>query len=108
MVRNGYLPEREIMTGIGRVGVKIPRVRDRSDCQQKVQFRSSLIPPYMRRTATLGEVIPLLYLKGISEADFVEVLTPLFDHEAKNLSPGVISRLKMKWEDEYKEWERRD
>jgi len=107
VVRNGYLPQREIMTGIGRVSVQIPRVRDRSDVQQKVQFRSSLIPPYMRRTATLDEVIPLLYLKGISEADFVEVLTPIFGVKAKNLSPGVISRLKSKWEDEYKLWETR-
>jgi putative transposase len=55
----------------------------------------------MRRTATLDKVLPLLYLKGISEADFVEVLSPIFGEQAKNLSPSVISRLKASWEGEY-------
>lgn len=104
VVRNGYLPAREIMTGIGKVNVQIPRVRDRSDEKEKIQFRSLLIPPYMRRTATLNEMLPLLYLKGISERDFVEVLKPIFGDAANNLSPGVISRLKMAWDEEYKKW----
>lgn len=107
VVRNGYLPSREIATGIGQVCVQLPRVRDRSDELAKIRFQSSLIPPYMRRTATLNQVLPLLYLKGISESDFVEVLTPIFGEEAKNLSPGVISRLKSSWEAEYEQWSQR-
>jgi putative transposase len=86
VVRNGYLPERDILTGVGRVSVQVLRIRDRGEAELKVQFKSSLIPPYMRRTATLNEVLPLLYLKGISEASFVEVLSPLFGDETKNLS----------------------
>lgn len=108
IVRNGYLPERQIMTGIGKISVQVPRVRDRSDSETKIQFRSSLIPPYLRRSATLDEVLPLLYLKGISERDFVEVLKPIFGNETNNLSPSVISRLKMKWNDEYDAWCNRD
>lgn len=108
VVRNGYLPKREILTGIGQVEVRVPRVRDRSDKHDKIQFKSSLIPPYMRRTATLNEVLPLLYLKGISEADFIEVLSPIFGEQAKNLSPSVISRLKMNWEDEHMQWKKRN
>jgi len=108
IVRNGYLPEREIMTGIGRVSVQVPRVRDRANTNDKIRFQSSLIPPYMRRTATLNEVLPLLYLKGISERDFVEVLKPIFGDQTKNLSPSVISRLKATWETEYDQWCKRD
>ncbi len=107
VVKNGYLPEREILTGIGQVKIRVPRVRDRSESSDKVLFKSSLIPPYMRRTATLNEVLPLLYLKGISEADFVEVLSPIFGEQAKNLSPSVISRLKASWEEEFSEWNQR-
>jgi len=108
VVRNGHLPERDIMTGIGKVSVQIPRVRDRLDGKQKIRFHSSLIPPYMRRTATLNEVLPLLYLKGISERDFSEALRPLFGEQSNNLSPGVISRLKSSWEDDYGQWRSRD
>jgi transposase-like protein len=61
----------------------------------------------MRRSATLEKVLPLLYLKGISEADFVEVLSPIFGESAKNLSPGVISRLKWSWEEEQLTWNKR-
>lgn len=108
VVRNGYLPEREVMTGIGKVSVQVPRVRDRANTENKIRFQSSLVPPYMRRTATLDEVLPLLYLKGISERDFVEVLQPIFGDQAKNLSPSVISRLKTTWETEYDQWCKRD
>jgi transposase-like protein len=106
LVRNGYLPEREILTGIGAVSVKMPRIRDRGD-GDKQAFKSSLIPPYMRRSATLNEVLPVLYLKGISERDFSEALAPIFGAGAKNLSPGVISNLKKSWEDECVQWRQR-
>ena len=108
VVRNGYLPRREILTGVGQVSIQIPRVRDRSEEKEKHRFQSRLIPPYMRRTATLDKVLPLLYLKGISESDFVEVLSPIFGEQAKNLSPSVISRLKATWEGEYEQWSEKD
>ncbi len=107
VVRNGYLPKRDIMTGVGQIEVKVPRLRDRGAGEEKIRFKSSLIPPYMRRTATLEKVLPLLYLKGISEADFVEVLAPMFGDDAKNLSPGVISRLKSSWAEERTTWNKR-
>lgn len=108
VVRNGYLPKRDILTGVGHVSIQIPRVRDRSEEEEKIRFQSSLIPPYMRRTATIDKVLPLLYLKGISEADFVEVLSPIFGEQVKNLSPSVISRLKAAWEAEYEQWRKKD
>jgi transposase-like protein len=106
-VRNGYLPEREIQTGIGAVAVEVPRVRDRGGIGDDIRFSSSIIPKYLRRSGSMNELLPLLYLKGISTNDFVEALTPLVGAEAKNLSPGVISRLKTVWEDEYKGWQKR-
>src|SRR3990167_11045034 len=107
VVRNGYLPEREILTGIGAIKIQVPRVRDRGEKGDKISFNSALIPPYMRRTATIDKVIPLLYLKGISEVAFAEVLSPIFGDQAKNLSPGVISRLKSSWEEEQLTWGKR-
>jgi transposase-like protein len=104
-VRNGYLPEREIQTGIGAVAVEMPRLRDR---EGKIRFGSSVIPKYLRRSASMNEFLPLLYLKGISTNDFIDALTPLVGDNAKNLSPGVISRLKAEWEDEYEVFRKRD
>jgi len=104
-VRNGYLPEREIQTGIGSVAVEVPRIRDR---ESKIRFGSSVIPKYLRRSISMNEFLPLLYLKGISTNDFVDALTPLVGDNAKNLSPGVISRLKAEWEDEYEVFRKRD
>ena len=105
LVRNGYLPERTVQTGIGDLPVKVPRVRDKHG---EHKFISSIIPPYMKRSATIEKLLPLLYLKGISTGDFAEVLAPIFGEEAKNLSPGVISRLKAEWENEYAAWNKRD
>lgn len=106
-VRNGYLPEREIQTGIGGIAVAVPRVRDRDSASDGIHFSSSIIPKYLRRSGSMNDLLPLLYLKGISTNDFVEALTPLVGANAKNLSPGVISRLKTTWEDEYKVWKKR-
>lgn len=107
-VRNGYLPEREIQTGIGGVAVQVPRVRDRKNTGDGVRFGSSVIPKYLRRSGSMNELLPLLYLKGVSANDFVEALTPLVGEEARNLSPGVVCRLKAAWEDEYNDWRKRD
>lgn len=106
-VRNGYLPARDIQTGIGSISVQVPRVRDRAFKKDGITFGSSVIPKYLRRSGSLDEFLPLLYLKGISVNDFGEALTPLLGPKARNLSPGVISRLKETWEEEYKAWSTR-
>ena len=81
VVRNGYLPRREIQTGLGALSVQIPRVRDRGtshEPEEPVRFHSSLVPPYLKRSKSLDELLPLLYLKGISRGDFSEALSALF------------------------------
>ena len=106
VVRNGYLPERSIQTGIGDVPVQIPKVGDRAGAGRK--FTSSLIPPFLRRSASMNELLPALYLKGISTGDFSEALEALLGKDAGGLSASTISRLKRVWEEEYKEWQSRD
>lgn len=106
VVRNGHLPEREIMTGIGPVSVRVPKVRDRSG--GRIKFTSALLPPYLRRAQSVEEVLPWLYLKGISTGDMQEALEALLGKEAKGLSPATISRLKGRWEDDYQSWSQRD
>lgn len=106
VVRNGYLPEREIQTGIGNIKVSVPRVRDRNN--NEISFSSNLIPQYMRRTKTIDVLLPLLYLKGISTKDFSSSFEPILGFNPKNISPNVISRLKEGWYDEYIKWRRRD
>jgi transposase-like protein len=105
VVRNGYLPERELQTGVGAVTVKMPKVRDRSGTG--IRFHSRLLPPYLRRTKSLEELIPWLYLKGISTGDFQEALTALLGPQAKGLSAGTVSRLKAQWAEEHGRWSKR-
>jgi putative transposase len=105
VVRNGYLPEREVQTGIGAVRVKVPRVRDRSGTG--IRFHSALLPPYIRRSNSLGALLPWLYLKGVSTGDFAEALQALLGPEAPGLSPATISRLKQAWHDELTQWQGR-
>jgi len=102
VVRNGYLPEREILTGVGAVPVKVPKVRSRRE--EPVVFRSSLVPPYVRKARRVEAALPWLYLKGISTGRMQEALEVLIGPEAKGLSSSVIGRLKRKWEAEYADW----
>jgi transposase-like protein len=104
VVRNGYLPERSIQTGIGEVVVRAPRVRDRAG---ELKFSSRLLPPYLRRTRSLDELLPWLYLKGLSSGDFSEALTALLGPAAPGLSAAKICRLKELWRLEYEQWRRR-
>jgi len=104
LVRNGHLPERAVQTGIGAVTVKAPRVRDRAG---ELRFASSIVPPYLRRTRTMEELLPWLYLKGISTGAFAEALAALLGRDAPGLSAGTISRLKAVWQEEHAQWERR-
>ena len=105
VVRNGYQPERTIQTGIGDVPVKQPRVRDRGG---KIKFSSNILPRYLRRTRSLEELLPWLYLKGVSTNDFATALTALLDADAPGLSAATISRLKEVWKEEQQQWSRRD
>ena len=106
VVRNGYLPERTVQTGIGDVSVQVPKVRDRSS--GGARFNSSLLPPYLKRARSIEELIPWLYLKGISTGDYQEALAALLGDQAKGLSANTVSRLKKQWEDEHTEWRQRD
>lgn len=108
IVRNGYAPEREIQTGIGQVSVKAPRVADRrKDPGAKIRFTSAILPPYLRRTKSIEELLPWLYLKGISTGDFGEALASLLGKKAPGLSASTISRLKEVWNEELKTWNQR-
>ncbi len=106
VVRNGYLPERTIQTGLGDIAVKIPKTRDRT--HSGLKFNSTLIPPYLKRTQSIEDFLPWLYLRGISTGDFSESLQHLLGVDAAGLSPGTISRLKQGWEQDYQDWNRRD
>lgn len=106
VVRNGYLPERTIQTGLGSIPVKIPKVRDRSG--NGIKFNSSLVPPYLKRTKAMEEFIPWLYLKGVSTGDMAPALEVLLGEGAKGLSANTVSRLKQSWEQDYDQWRRRD
>jgi len=97
IVRHGYFPKREIMTVVGSVAVKAPRVRDREDQAEKVRFTSSILPPYLRKAKSVEELPPWLYLKGISTGDFQEALAALRGPNAAGLSSTTISRLKADW-----------
>ena len=106
VVRNGYLPERCVLTGAGPVAVKVPKVRERSG--SGVKFNSAIVPPYVRKSPRVSAVLPWLYLKGISTGDMSEALQVLLGEEAKGLSANVVSRLKAQWVDEHRQWDRRD
>ena len=109
IVRNGYNPSRKIITGAGQLEVATPRIDDRVlDKHDEPRFKSSIIPPYLRRTTNINELIPLLYLKGISTGDFTEALSAILGKEIIGLSPENIVRLKRIWEEEYEAWNKRD
>ncbi len=106
VVRNGYLPEREIVTGVGPVAVKVPKVRSRGE--EPVVFRSSLVPPYVRKARRVEAALPWLYLKGVATGQMKAALEVLVGEEARGLSAPVVSRLKREWEAEYAAWRKQD
>jgi len=107
VVRNGRLPKRTILSGVGPIEVDQPRVLDRRPKAEAESFSSKILPPYLRKTKSLEELIPWLYLKGISTGDFSEALAALVGAGAKGLSATTITRLKDTWEDEFQEWTKR-
>src|SRR5512135_1634070 len=107
VVRNGHLPERAIQTGLGEIEVKQPRVYDRRPPGEREKFTPAVRPPYLRRTKSVEELIPWLYLKGISTGDFSEALQAILGPDAPNLSAPTITRLKAAWEDDHRAWSKR-
>lgn len=99
--RNGYLPERQIQTGVGGLSIKKPRVRGE-------QFSSAILPRYLRRAPSINTLIPALYLKGVSTNGMVEALEAILGENAKGLSPTNVVRLKDQWEGEYDQWLKRN
>ena len=109
VVRNGYKDERGLQTGLGPVQVRQPRVNDRrvDDHGDRMRFTSSILPPYLRRTKSIEELIPWLYLKGVSTGDFSEALAALLGPEAPGLSASTVVRLKEVWQQDYEAWRKR-
>jgi len=107
VVRNGYLPERSITTGVGPVKIRQPRVHDRRTHGEAEPFSSKILPPYLRKTRSIEELLPWLYLKGISTGDFNEALSALVGPECPGLSASTVTRLLEGWQAEYHEWSKR-
>ena len=108
-VRNGYLPERAILSGIGPLAIRQPRVDDRKlrKAEGGERFSSEILPRFMRRMPSIEGLIPVLYLKGISTGDFSEALAAILGDGAKGLSATTITRLKEGWLEEHKRWSAR-
>ena len=106
LVRNGYLPARTLLTGLGEVPIRVPKTRDRGGRGR--HFTSGLLPPYIKRTPSVESVLPWLYLKGVSTGDMSAALAALLGEQAQGLSAATVSRLKRVWEDEYRAWRTRD
>lgn len=107
VVRNGYLPERKITTALGPIEVNQPRVRDRRGADEQEKFTSKLLPPYLRKTKNVEELIPYLYLKGVSTGDFSDALASILGPDCPGLSASTVTRLKSVWEGEYEAWSKR-
>jgi putative transposase len=110
VVRNGYAPEREIQTGIGPIAVRRPKLRDRGDGTggEPIRFTSDVLPPFLRRTKNVEELLPWLYLKGVSTGQFEEALTALLGPDAPGLSASTVRRLVATWQQEHERWQDRD
>ena len=109
VVRNGHLPEREIQTPLGQITIKQPRVNDKrlGAEGQRFKFTSAILPAYLRRTKSLEELIPWLYLKGISSGDFGDALSALLGKDAPGLSAATVGRLKEGWQTDHEVWSKR-
>jgi putative transposase len=109
LVRNGHAPERQIQTGIGALAVRRPKVRDRDAADgEPIRFTSAILPAYLRRARNIEELLPWLYLKGVSTGQFAEALTALLGPEAPGLSASTVRRLTEAWQEEHARWQQRD
>ena len=107
VVRNGYHNRRKITTGLGQLEVEQPRVHDRRTAAEREKFTSKILPPYLRKTKSIEELIPWLYLKGISTGGMNEALQSLFGPQCPGLSASTVTSLKKTWEEEFGQWNRR-
>ena len=109
VVRNGHHPARKIQSGNGPIEVKQPRVNDKRLDEEgnRIRFTSKILPPYLRKTKAIEELVPWLYLKGISTSDFPEALACL-GHDGSGLSPTTVVRMKEIWQGQYENFCRRD
>jgi transposase-like protein len=110
VVRNGKARPRKVTIGSGTIEVRAPRVDDRREAEEggRHRFCSQILPPYMRRSPKVAEVLPILYLRGLSTGDFKEGLAALLGEEASGLSPTAITRLTAAWQADYEAFQRRD
>jgi hypothetical protein len=108
VVRNGHADPRTIVTGVGPLSIQMPRVHDRRSPESKERFTSVLLPPYLRKAKAMDELIPYLYLLGVSTGDFTEALKALLGPECPGLSAATVTRLVGTWQDEHQAWSRRD
>jgi len=108
VVRNGFHPARQIQTGSGSIEVRQPRVNDKRVDEQGNRFRftSKILPPYLRKSKAIEELVPWLYLKGISSSDFPDALACL-GHDGSGLSATSVVRMKEIWQGEYENFSRR-
>ena len=104
VVRNGYSKERSVQTGIGTFDISMPRVHDK---RPDKHFTSRLLPPYLRKTKEIEELIPWLYLKGISTGDFSDALVSILGENSKGFSANTVVRLKEAWQEDYEVWNKR-
>ena len=107
VVKNGSMPKRDIVTGMGPITITQPRLDDRR-LDSGERFSSSILPKYLRRIPSIDNLIPVLYLKGISTNDFGSALSDILGEGASGLSPTNIVRLKKVWENDYQLWRKRD
>ena len=109
VVRNGHLPEREIQTGVGMLSIKQGRVRVKGagSGEEELKFTSKLIPPYLRKTKSIEELIPWLYLRGVSTNDMTDALAGLLGVNPEGFSPSSVVRCKKVWDEEFNAWEKR-
>jgi putative transposase len=108
VVRNGHAQPRTVLTGVGPLEVQMPRVHDRRPADQRERFTSSILPPYLRKAKVIDELIPWLYLKGVSTGDFTEALQALLGPDCPGLSATTVTRLLEQWQNELQAWSRRD
>ncbi len=110
VVRNGKARPRKVTLGSGTIEVRAPRVDDRRETRDgsRRRFSSQILPPYMRRSPKVAEVLPVLYLRGLSTGDFEEGLAALLGEEASGLSPTAITRLTAAWQTDYDAFQKRD
>ena len=107
VVRNGTLPERTLTTQVGPIKVRQPRIRDRRRPEEAETFTSKILPPYLRKSRAIEELIPWLYLKGLSTGDFNEALQALVGANAAGLSASTITRMIESWQEDYRQWKQR-